>query len=135
MTHEEIYKECLDNNHAARVLIAEGRWVPTLCNDCQKKIDDSIYQARVERDEQNYKLTTSNYSKTPNPILSHDELLARLDDYGFGVPPLAALRAVVELHKPRDYNGWKIGGNWCVGCNADFEYPCPTIQAIKKELG
>lgn len=78
MTHEEIYKECLDNNHAARVLIAEGRWVPTLCNDCQKKIDDSIYQARVERDEQNYKLTTSNYSKTPNPILSHDDLLVEM---------------------------------------------------------
>ena len=29
--------------------------------------------------------------------MTHDELLARLDDYGFGVPPLNALRAVVEL--------------------------------------
>ena len=136
MTHEEIYKECLDNNHAARVLIAEGRWVPTLCNDCQKKIDDSIYQARVERDEQNYKLTTSNYSKTPNPILSHDELLARLDDYGFGVPPLNALRAVVELHRPY------FMGEACDCCEVSWDclecsitYPCPTIQAIKKELG
>jgi len=63
--------------------------------------------------------------------MTHDKLLARLDDYGFGVPPLNALRAVVELHKPRDYKA----GNWCIGCNADFEYPCPTIQAIEKELG
>ena len=29
--------------------------------------------------------------------MTHDELLARIDDYGFGVPPLNALRAVVEL--------------------------------------
>ena len=41
-----------------------------------------------------------------------------------------ALRAVVELHKPRDYKA----GNWCIGCNADYEYPCPTIQAIEEEL-
>ena len=29
--------------------------------------------------------------------MTHDVLLARIDDYGFGVPPLNALRAVVEL--------------------------------------
>jgi hypothetical protein len=51
-----------------------------------------------------------------------------------------ALRAVVELHKPsqENYTG-EIG---CVGCdvNSEYgtwqeEYPCPTIQAIEKELG
>ena len=67
--------------------------------------------------------------------MTHDELLAKLDDYGFGVPPLNALRAVVELHKP----------NWMKRCEACYEivspcdfinelYPCPTIQAIEKEL-
>ena len=78
--------------------------------------------------------------------MTHDELLAEIDDNftkcGDDCESCRrdnaswfALRAIVELHKPRDYDGWKIGGNWCVGCNADFEYPCPTIQAIEKELG
>jgi hypothetical protein len=35
-----------------------------------------------------------------------------------------ALRAVVELHKPET-------PTWCV---CDEPYPCPTIQAIEKEL-
>ena len=63
--------------------------------------------------------------------MTHDELLARLDDYGFGVPPLNALRAVVELHQPKKYRGYY----WCTGCQADFAESCPTIQAIEKELG
>jgi len=67
--------------------------------------------------------------------MTHDELLATLNSKNFmesrtPETPYFALRAVVELHKPRDYNA----GNWCIGCNADFEYPCPTIQAIEKEL-
>ena len=63
--------------------------------------------------------------------MTHDELLVRLDDYGFGVPPLAALRAVVELHKPDIYET-------CVECtrgiSPSISYPCPTIKAIEKEL-
>jgi hypothetical protein len=49
-----------------------------------------------------------------------------------------ALRAVVELHKPAFavVDGVK-GTEWCYQC-ADqrgyAEYPCPTIQAIEKEL-
>ena len=51
-----------------------------------------------------------------------------------------ALRAVVELHKPSEKNyAGEIG---CMGCgyNSEYstwemEYPCPTIKAIKKELG
>ena len=65
--------------------------------------------------------------------MTHDELLAKITptDWRDGIPQRdAALRAVVELHKPRDYKA----GNWCIGCNADYEYPCPTIQAIEKEL-
>ena len=70
--------------------------------------------------------------------MTHDELLARLDDYGFGVPPLNALRAVVELHKPREY---KVAGTFTdgliqTGCVCGgWSYPCPTIQAIERELG
>jgi len=66
--------------------------------------------------------------------MTHDELLAEIDrldavltdSYG-----MSALRAVVELHKPM----WD--GEYCKECHPDQNgsYPCPTIQAIEKELG
>ena len=63
--------------------------------------------------------------------MTYEELLAKVSNYkDAGLGSLVALRAVVELHKPRNYKA----GNWCVGCNADYEHPCPTIQAIEKEL-
>ena len=63
--------------------------------------------------------------------MTHDELLAEInrldsvltDSYG-----MSALRAVVELHKcsnPR----------FDLLCDCGKAYPCPTIQAIEKELG
>ena len=66
--------------------------------------------------------------------MTHDELLARLDDYGFGVPPLNALRAIVELHNPRNTS---MGIVCCELCSERIfkAYPCETIQAIEKELG
>ena len=78
--------------------------------------------------------------------MTHDELLARLYDYGFGVPPLNALRAVVELHKPTDdglgcsyefiecHSETGLGCDIPRTCNQYEPYPCPTIQAIEKEL-
>jgi len=59
---------------------------------------------------------------------------------------LLALRAVVELHKPKYWenihdSSWN--GNDCSVCFTDgnlevpsarVRYPCPTIQAIEKEL-
>ena len=69
--------------------------------------------------------------------MTHDELLARLlvtDKTNMTMEVIKwqlALYAVVELHKPKDYKA----GIWCIGCNADYEYPCPTIKAIEKELG
>lgn len=60
--------------------------------------------------------------------MTHDELLAKVKDN-------PTTLAVVELHKPL---GWT-----CKECNKDFrdkdikrfvKYPCPTIQAIEKEL-
>lgn len=70
--------------------------------------------------------------------MTHDELLAKIDtlearytDY----PTYLALRAVVELHKPYDSI---LGETCCVICDEDWDipapYPCPTIQAIEKEL-
>ena len=67
--------------------------------------------------------------------MTHEELLAICDNYFFkdSAEPVKALRAVVELHKPHDkYNGV------CSGCYEEesgfSDYPCPTIQAIEKEL-
>jgi hypothetical protein len=69
--------------------------------------------------------------------MTHDELLAEIDrldavltdSYG-----MSALRAVVELHKPDKIPDWvptkKEYICWCAHI-----YPCPTIQAIEKELG
>ena len=76
--------------------------------------------------------------------MTHDELLAKIDEEGeflvqyFDSKPIvhSALRAVVELHKPITPNIL-----YCSECrpryNGDPEivlYPCPTIQAIEKEL-
>ena len=76
--------------------------------------------------------------------MTHDELLAKLDlyiedinaDYGL-VEGLYALRAVVELHKPKNYiiKGFEVTESWCTGDSESLTpYPCPTIQAIEKEL-
>ena len=66
--------------------------------------------------------------------MTHDELLAKIDtlearytDY----PTYLALRAVVELHIA-DF-GSPDENTVCDYCKVI--YPCPTIQAIKKELG
>jgi galactose-1-phosphate uridylyltransferase len=75
--------------------------------------------------------------------MTHDELLDRLknDNWESYAPYITALRAVVELHKP-----WirsKLTGvkNYPL-CHTCYDnqggrvfYPCPTIQAIEKELG
>ena len=85
--------------------------------------------------------------------MTYDELLANIDfelrmsDYDTWLKGARALRAVVELHKPEYWENihdpsWN--GNECSVCFTDgnletpsarIEYPCPTIQAIEKELG
>ena len=83
--------------------------------------------------------------------MTHDELLAKVDsvfyeDEGGTQLDLAgfnnqyrALRAVVKLHKPFMYDGRMGKYERCSGCSSEEEwlgniYPCPTIQAIEKEL-
>jgi len=59
--------------------------------------------------------------------MTHDELLAQLEGLwhdSFKALGYQALRAVVELHKPDEFNH-------CGVCN---QYLCETIQAIEKEL-
>ena len=66
----------------------------------------------------------------------HDELLieinSRLDValYNGDAQSIHALRAVVKLHKPEH----SITGYRCTHCTLEVAYPCPTIQAIEKEL-
>jgi len=75
--------------------------------------------------------------------MTHDELLAKLnrttgyidERMVWGNQWHAALLAVVELHKPQEIT--LPDGEWgenCEGCDIGFTYPCPTIQAIEKEL-
>lgn len=80
--------------------------------------------------------------------MKHDELIAFIDDSTNGLKHehlfekllanTKALRAVVELHKP-DREG--LCAMNCVVVDDDGyawtqeAYPCPTIEAIEKELG
>ena len=85
--------------------------------------------------------------------MTHDELLAEINKeleithWEAWHEGARALRAVVELHKPEYWENihdpsWN--GNECSVCFTDgnletpsarIDYPCPTIQAIEKELG
>ena len=76
--------------------------------------------------------------------MTHNELLAELTD----IEPVyaratlySALRAVVELHKPIISTAFPEFLGICLACtplSLNFyeatRYPCPTIQAIEKEL-
>ena len=73
--------------------------------------------------------------------MTHDELVEVLLRLGAKTdkPESAALylalRAVVELHKPtKAYFGDEIVCEACGSEDFEWTYPCPTIQAIKKEL-
>ena len=70
--------------------------------------------------------------------MTHDKLLTKLNPV-ITVANITkqyhALRAVVELHKPQEI--FLPNGEWgsnCIICDG-WSYPCPTIQAIEKELG
>ena len=63
--------------------------------------------------------------------MTHDELLAsieRMTNHD-AIFMKDALRAVVELHKPDTRFDLT-----CKKCGIQSQYPCPTIQAIEKEL-
>lgn len=91
--------------------------------------------------------------------MTHDELLNKLSILcpsncsiknehwhesidGYTNKYLEILRAIVELHKPLYYRKGEIEtkGAHCDECSKGshgenaVEYPCPTIQAIEKEL-
>ena len=72
--------------------------------------------------------------------MTHDELLNDIQlclDNNYTKFLSSALRAVVKLHKPGEY---EFNGQPVLVCNhcqlgvVGDEYPCETIQAIEKEL-
>ena len=79
--------------------------------------------------------------------MTHDELSKKLEGLwhdSFKAPGYQALRAVVELHKPVEFSYlWFGKANTFIACDIcyihrckeTYVYPCPTIQAIEKELG
>ena len=92
--------------------------------------------------------------------MTHDELLFKIYEihndssdagqkankqYKGMIQFMQALRAVVQLHKPvmqwsGGYDGEEnpLYAEQCSDCSSNGftqEYPCPTIQAIEKELG
>lgn len=83
--------------------------------------------------------------------MTHDELLNRINEdervahlYGYSghqrlLKYFNSLHAVVELHSPKMYEGRVSNYLICTGCyeeeGQNYDYPCPTIQAIEKELG
>ena len=80
--------------------------------------------------------------------MAHEELLADIKQQievrkELGLGDIAwswnALRAVVELHKPHHElaDGGADSDGVCLQCSSrksEQLYPCPTIQAIEKEL-
>jgi hypothetical protein len=75
--------------------------------------------------------------------MTHDELLSKI--HAADTDFLAdALRAVMELHKPIKINDHKNNSKefgFCLACTPPslnfyeaIRHPCPTIQAIEKEL-
>jgi len=95
-----------------------------------------------------------------NTEMTHDDLLASIEKMmnHDAIFIKDALRAVVELHKPEFHKAYASELDWyecshcndgCWGCeewsncgddcgckchNIPKKYPCPTIQAIEKEL-
>jgi hypothetical protein len=52
---------------------------------------------------------------------------------------MKAIDAVMDLHKPIPSDRYEDNGFYCGECDTYNEtpdyYPCPTIEAIEKELG
>lgn len=68
--------------------------------------------------------------------MKREELLAEIDSLNDSCSMVdkltTVIRAVVELHESFDFT-W--GGESFTSCKCGEMYPCPTIQAIEKELG
>ena len=66
--------------------------------------------------------------------MTHDELLEKINSFICLGSHEIGLRAVVELHKPDSTGGCNACEQWTNEGAYQLPYPCPTIQAIEKEL-
>ena len=71
--------------------------------------------------------------------MTHDALLDIIEHWNWIEPKtlIKAFRVVVELHKPRQ--SYLFDDEVCESCSSEEDrseilYPCPTIEAIEKEL-
>jgi len=68
--------------------------------------------------------------------MTREELLGKIDRELSGMDAESwhngarAIRAVMELHRPEEQDHKQYEKCW----NCNLLYPCPTIQAIEKEL-
>ena len=68
--------------------------------------------------------------------MTHEELLfgiKEIERLAEGMWGTKSLRAVVELHEPSSIPDW-VPTKEKLMCWCAHIYPCPTIQAIEKEL-
>jgi hypothetical protein len=71
----------------------------------------------------------------------HERLLVVIGQHGGPLGTGAALRAVVELHRPVSFWRPYPDPEQCYSCRSDrsdtgtVTWPCSTIQAIARELG
>jgi hypothetical protein len=70
--------------------------------------------------------------------MTPDEILTEIVSMGTGSSPddlIDVIGAVIELHKPKDFYGDVICSQcWPMAELFSVEYPCPTIEAIIREL-
>lgn len=74
--------------------------------------------------------------------MTHEELIRKIGGWEENRADTfeSALIAIVELHKPKNLTKKpEVFNSWCTECSEPYEgdiiyYPCPTIQAIEKEL-
>jgi hypothetical protein len=71
--------------------------------------------------------------------MTRDEMIGLMSRFSKGASLIdshawRAVYAVVELHKPDSTGGCNACEQWTNEGAYQLHYPCPTIQAIEKEL-
>ncbi len=106
----QIEENCLSSNHSAKIILNQGITIGSLCTTCKLLIEETLYQARLSRDQQNCP-TLLSYPEQPtaskpvssiiNPESTEElnELLNELDDscavVGITVTTLRALLVIL----------------------------------------
>ena len=60
----QIEENCLSSNHSAKIILNQGITIGSLCTTCKLLIKETLYRARLSRDQQNYP-TLLSYPERP----------------------------------------------------------------------